>query len=134
MGSVYPYSTSAGRRYRFIYRRPNNSQGQKRGFSTKKDAELHLAQVETSKARGDYVNPTDAKVTVGVLGTEWVAGRRSVLKPSTFHSVESAWRVHVEPKSGKRAIGGVRHSEVQAGSLVSQRPTARPPSCGSTEC
>ncbi|TGY39723.1 site-specific integrase [Microbacterium laevaniformans] len=113
MGSVYPYSTTAGRRYRVIYRRPDNSQGQKRGFTTKKDAELYLAQVETSKARGDYVNPTDAKISVGVLGTEWVDGRRSVMKPSTFHSVESAWRVHVEPKWGKRAIGGVRHSEVQ---------------------
>jgi len=113
MGSVLPYASAKGKRYRVVYRRPDNSQGQKRGFTTKRDAELYLAQVETSKARGDYINPTDAKIVVATLGAEWLEGRRAILKPSTFHSVESTWRVHVQPKWGKRAIGGVRHSEVQ---------------------
>lgn len=43
MGSVEPDSTSAGRRYRVIYRRPDHGQTQKRGFRTKKEAELFLA-------------------------------------------------------------------------------------------
>lgn len=114
MGSVYAYKTGSGRRYRVLYRRPDGSQGQKRGFPTKKEAELYLAQVETSKARGDYVNPTDAKVTVSKLGREWLESRSTVLKPSTYRSIESAWRIHVEPKWGRRAVGGIRHSEVQS--------------------
>ncbi|MEV4775987.1 site-specific integrase [Microbacterium sp. LTA6] len=114
MGSVLAYVTKDGRRYRVLYRRPDGSQGQKRGFTTKKEAELYLAHIDTSKARGDYVNPTDAKVSVVRLGTEWLNDRASVLKPSTYRSVESAWRIHVEPQWGKRAIGSIRHSEVQA--------------------
>jgi integrase len=114
MGSVYSYPTSNGKRYRVIYRRPDHSQGQKRGFTTKREAELYLAHVETTKARGDYVNPTDANVPVGRLGAEWLRGRRGILKPSTFHSVESSWPIHVEPKWGRRAIGELRHSEVQS--------------------
>lgn len=114
MGSILAYTTRAGKRYRALYRRPDGSQGQKRGFTTKKDAELYLAQVETSKARGDYVNPTDAKVTIARLGGEWLESRSSVLKPSTYRSIDSAWRIHVEPKWGNRAVGGIRHSEVQS--------------------
>ncbi len=114
MGSVYAYSTKAGKQYRVLYRRPDGSQGQKRGFSTKKAAELYLAQVETAKARGDYVNPSDAQVEVSTLGKAWLEGRSTVLKPSTYRSLESAWRIHVGPKWGRRAVGSLRHSEVQA--------------------
>jgi len=114
VGSVLPYSTRAGKRYRVLYRRPDGSQGQKRGFPTKKEAELYLAGVETSKSRGDYVNPTDAKVSVARLGAEWLTGREAIVKPSTYRALESAWRIHVEPKWGRRAIGSIRHSEIQA--------------------
>lgn len=113
MGSVHAYNTKSGKRYRALYRRPDGSQGQKRGFATKRDAQLYVGSVETAKALGDYVNPTDAKVTVGKLGTDWLANRRSDLKPSTFRSIDSAWRIHVQPKWGNRAVGGIRHSEVQ---------------------
>jgi integrase len=36
------------------------------------------------------------------------------LKPSSYAVVEVAWRVHVQPKWGKRVLGDIRHSEVQA--------------------
>lgn len=36
------------------------------------------------------------------------------MKLSAYRPVESSWRVHVEPKWGTRAVGDVRHSEVQA--------------------
>lgn len=114
MGSVHPYTTAAGKKlYRISYRAPDHSQKTKRGFRTKRDAELHLAEVEVSKSRGDYVNPADARATIGQLGAAWLASRSADLKPSTFRSVDSAWRIHVEPKWGARSIGGVRHSEVQ---------------------
>ena len=43
MGSVLSYETRAGKRYRVLYRRPDGSQAQKRGFTTKRSAELYLA-------------------------------------------------------------------------------------------
>ncbi|MFC5791991.1 site-specific integrase [Agromyces tardus] len=113
MGSVHSYESAAGRRYRVAYRKPDRSQGQKRGFTTKRDAELFLAQVEVSKARGEFIDANAARATIGQLGAEWLA-TQTHLKPSSLRPVEIAWRVHVEPVWGDRGIGSVRHSEVQA--------------------
>lgn len=114
MGSVYPYTTAAGaRRYRILYRRPDNTQTTERGFTTKKAAELRLAEVEVSKGRGEYVDPADARATIRTLGTDWLATRSADLKPSVYRSTESTWRIHVEPKWGRRSIGSIRHSEIQ---------------------
>lgn len=115
MGSIYAYETKAKKRlYRIIYRRPDHSQTSERGFTRRRDAELRLAEVEVSKGRGEYVDPADARATVAMLGGRWIDSRRADLKPSTYRTTESTWRVHVEPKWGSRAIGGIRHSEVQA--------------------
>lgn len=114
MGSVYPYATKDGKRlYRIVYRRPDHSQTSERGFTRRRDAELRLAEVEVSKGRGEYVDPADARATIARLGAEWLGSRSADLKPSTYRTTESTWRVHVEPKWGSRAIGGIRHSEVQ---------------------
>lgn len=115
MGSVYSYQTASGaRRYRIAYRRPDHSQTSERGFKTKRDAELRLAELELSKSRGDYVNPTQARVTVADLGRQWMTQREGVLKPSSLRPLQSAWKKHVEPQWGSRAIGSIRHSEVQS--------------------
>jgi hypothetical protein len=54
MGSVTAYVTNAGKRYRVIYRKPDHIQTQKRGFKTKRDAELFLAKVQTDSEPKDY--------------------------------------------------------------------------------
>ncbi len=114
MGSVHTYPTASGKRYRVLYRKPDHSQGQKRGFTTKRDAELFLAEVEISKAKGDYVDPADARTTIGMLGADWLK-TQTHLKPSSFRPpVETAWRVHVEPEWGSRPVGSIRNSEVAA--------------------
>ena len=115
MGSVYSYATKAGeRRYRIIYRRPDHTQTSERGFKRKRDAEQRLAEVETAKAKGDYVDPADAKATLEILATDWLKARKSVMKPSSYRPLESAWQTHVKKKWGRRSVGSIRHSEVQA--------------------
>lgn len=113
MGSVTPYSTKDGKRYRVRYRRPDGTQTDKRGFKTKRDAELFLSSVEVAKAKGEYIDLSAAEVRIGTLGARWVASRKQVLKPSAYRSVESSWRIHVEPKWGRRTLASVRHSEIQ---------------------
>lgn len=61
MGSINSYETSSGKRDRVRYRKPDESQTDKRGFRTKREAELFLAAVEISKARGDYVDASAAR-------------------------------------------------------------------------
>lgn len=113
MATVEPYETASGRRYRVIYRTPERKQTSKRGFRTKRDADLFLASIEVSKARGEFIDAGAARVTVGRLGPEWLA-RQSHLKPSAFRPVESAWRVHVLPKWGTTAVSEVRQTAVQS--------------------
>ncbi|MFT4051117.1 MAG: tyrosine-type recombinase/integrase [Microbacterium sp.] len=114
MGSVYAYTTAAGeKRYRIVYRRPDHSQTSERGFTRKRDAEQRLAEVEVSKGRGEYVNPADAAVTIGTLGAAWLKAKEQALKPSTYRTLDAAWRVHVRPRWGTVAVGQVRHSDVR---------------------
>lgn len=114
MGSVTPYTTVEGKRYRVRYRRPDGSQTDKRGFRTKRDAELFLSTVEIAKAKGEFIDVSAATAQIGALGATWLAGRERILKPSTFRSVDSAWRIHVLPAWGKRTLGSIRHSEIQS--------------------
>jgi integrase len=43
----------------------------------------------------------------------WLAGKKGILKPSSYRPLESAWRIHVQPTWGQKQIGTIRHSEVQ---------------------
>ena len=113
VGSVEPYETAGGRRYRVRYRDPDRRSREKGGFARKRDAEDYLANVTVATSRGEYVDPRTAKSTITELGAEWVANQTH-LKPSAFRSVETAWRVHVEPAWGARRLGEIKHSEVQA--------------------
>jgi integrase len=114
MGSVIAYSTAGGKRaYRVQYRKPDHSATTKRGFTTKKDAELFLASVEVRKATGEFIDATLSRATIGALGASWLASRTH-LKPSTARVEESTWRIHVEPRWGKTPVGSVTHSAVQA--------------------
>ncbi|WP_137845790.1 site-specific integrase [Microbacterium sp. 2FI] len=114
MGSIHGYQTPNGKRYVARYRKPDNSQAGKRGFTTKRAAELWLASVEISKSQNDYVDPSDARITVNELAVDWLQDQAAVLKPSAMHPLESAWRIHVQPKWGQREVGTLRHSEVRA--------------------
>jgi integrase len=113
-GTITSYDTVAGRRYRVRYRKPDKSQTDKRGFRTKKEAELFLASVTVSKATGDYIDPALARVTVADLAETWLAGKRPpTLKPSSFKPLLTSWNVHVEPTWGHREIRSILPSEVQ---------------------
>jgi integrase len=99
VGSITSYSTAAGRRYRVRYRKPDRSQTDKRGFKTKREAELFLASVEVAKASGRYIDPTRARVTVA----EWMAiyiSTRADLRRSSVSRMEGVTRLQINPALG----------------------------------
>lgn len=111
---IYSYKTNTGQTlYRVTYRTPEHQQRQKRGFTRKKDAELFLSGVEVSKARGEFIDSQEGKVTVSTLGDTWIK-TQTHLKPSSFHALEVGYRLHVLPRWGETRIGEIRHSQVQA--------------------
>ncbi|PPF39935.1 site-specific integrase [Pseudoclavibacter sp. AY1H1] len=114
MATIQRYETASGNRYRVRYRKPDGKQTDRRGFKTKREAEAFANTVEVSKLRGEFVSDIAGRATVRDLGTQRLARRKAVLKASTWHTEDSAWRVHVEPKWGDESIGRIRSSAVEA--------------------
>lgn len=113
MGTVEAYETTAGRRYRVRYRTPEHRQTDKRGFRTKRDADLFLATVEVSKATGEYIDPARSRTTVAELGTDWLAAKKTRLKPSSYAALNDAWRVYVEPRWGRAQVSAITYGDVR---------------------
>lgn len=114
MGSIRKYETAKGYRYAVRFRKPDHSEGEKRGFRIKEDAKLYLASMDIAAAKGEYVDAASAKILIGALGVEWLARQEAHLKPSAFRVLEIAWRIHVEPRWGKIPLARVKHTDVQA--------------------
>lgn len=128
MATIEKYQTRSGATlYRVRYRKPDRKQTQKRGFTTKRDAELFAATVEVAKARGEYVAPAVGRTTIGELGPAWLARQRGHLKAASIAGCESSWRTHVQPRWGAAQIGDIRHSDVQA--WVAELSARRGPDC-----
>lgn len=113
VGSVESYATSAGKRYRVRYRTPDRRSTQKRGFRTKREAEDYLASVEVTKLRGEWVDASRSKITVGEWSQQWLAAQVQ-LKPTTLSGYRHALEKHVVPRWGRTRLVDVAHSDVQS--------------------
>jgi integrase len=112
MGSVKPYETAKGRKYRVQYRRPDQRPTQKRGFRTKREAELFLATVEVDVSQGRYIEPSLARVTVAEWMQTWLAARGD-LRATTRSRVSLIIHKHIEPELGPIRIGNLSRLQIQ---------------------
>ncbi|WP_138841337.1 tyrosine-type recombinase/integrase [Rhodococcus pyridinivorans] len=113
MATIESYETSAGKRYMVRFRTPDRVQSKKRGFRTKRDAERFAATVEVEKMRGEYVPPSLGRITIGELAPDWLARKQVDVKPSTYRSIDSSWRTHVEPRWGATRIADIKLGMVE---------------------
>ena len=83
MATIDKYETGSGAtRYRVRYRTPDHRQTDKRGFTTKRDAQAWADQLEVDKRRGAYVAPAAGRVKLGEYAQEWLNSKHK-LEPST---------------------------------------------------
>lgn len=113
MATIEPYQTVAGTRYAVRYRKPDGSPTKKRGFTTKKAATAFGNTIEVNKLKGDYIDPSFGRVSIGTLAERWL-GNRSGLTPSTVVNTESAYNAHVAKHWAKRKAGDIKPSDVRA--------------------
>lgn len=92
----------------------NRKQQKKKGFRTKKEAESFIAAINVAMNKGAYVTPQAGRTPIRGLGEQWVTSHKNTWAESHWRSVESAWRLHVEPRWGGRRLNQVKPSEVQA--------------------
>lgn len=126
MASIEPYDTAKGRRYMVRYRKPDRKPTMRRGFRTKREAQMFLNTVEVSKLEGLYVDPTAGKRTVASLGAHWLASQAHV-KASSKKVYETALRIHVLPEFGALPVSGVKRAHVRdwvAGMTDRDKPLA----------
>lgn len=112
MPSITAYETAAGKRYRVRYRKPDRSQTDKRGFKTKREAEMFLATVEVSKMRGEWVDPSRSQVAVAGWAEGWYQAQVQ-LKPTTRSGYRHGLDKHVLPRWGTTRLVDVAHGDVQ---------------------
>jgi integrase len=100
-----------GKRWQSVWRDEDGLE-RARGFPTREAAERNWKTMEADVARGDYVDPRAGKTPVRVVARTWLDSRD--VDPATLIRYESLWRLHVEPEFGRRGVGNVRPSQIQA--------------------
>lgn len=119
MATIRRYEVKKGRnqrereRFLVVYRQPDGKQTTKRGFTSKRDAQAFVNRVEVSKERGEYVRPSDSRITVGELAPDWLGKKKAHLKTSSYEPLEAAWRNHVGPRWGGTKLAGIRATAVE---------------------
>ena len=115
MAAISKYRTSSGATlYRVRYYTPDRGETQKRGFKTKRDAELFAATIEVSKAKGEYVTPRLGRMTVGELSLNWLGRKQHSTAPSHYRMLESAWRIHVASRWASVSVSDIDQLAVES--------------------
>jgi integrase len=89
-------------------------QKSKGGFATKSAALAAMAELQTSKANGSYIEAS--KQTLSAYLTEWLAGIRGQVRGGTFASYQLNSR-RLEPILGRIALQQLTRNEVKAAYL-----------------
>jgi hypothetical protein len=80
-------------------------------FRTKREATLHLAQVESALSAGSYVDPRAGRVRFDVFAQRWLSARS--VEERTAERTLSLLRTHVLPRWGRWPVGSIDHLAVQ---------------------
>lgn len=97
--------------YRARYRTPDGKSRSK-SFPLKRDAVKFLAEMETSKTRGAFVDPNRSKMTVKAWAERWLDGKVN-LTQTTRDRYSSIITAHIEPRWAGHRLAEVQHSDVQ---------------------
>ncbi|MEU4743610.1 tyrosine-type recombinase/integrase [Actinosynnema sp. NPDC023658] len=107
MGHVTP--TDSGK-FRANWREPDGKQRAKT-FKTRKEANAYLADVESAKNAGRYVNPHAGRTLFAMVAERWLASRND--QPTTIARDASIMANHVLAKWAGWPVGKIEHLDVQ---------------------
>lgn len=99
-------------RYRARWREYPGGPQRTRHFDRKTDAVRFLDGVRGDLARGQYVDPSGGRVLFRDYAESWRAAQMH--RPGTAAQLETYLRLHAYPTLGRRPLGAVRRSEIQA--------------------
>lgn len=109
MGNIQKRPTG---QWRARYRDPSGKE-HARHFRRRLDAERWLASVENAKHRGEWIDPSLSRITVGEWAAKWLEAQVQ-LKPLTRERYRNILRVQVLPQWEKVRLAEVTHADVVA--------------------
>lgn len=83
-------------------------------FKRKADAELFIANVESSKARGDWLDPARSSLTVAAWLETWLPSRRMDLRITSYERLRGIVQHHLVPRFGHRKLASLGNQEIRA--------------------
>jgi integrase len=98
--------------YRARWREHPGGPQQTRQFARKVDAVRFLDGIRGDIAHGLYVDPNGGRTPFQEYAERWRAGQ--LHRPSTATQAETYLRVHAYPTLGRRQLGSIRRSDIQA--------------------
>lgn len=98
--------------YRARWREYPGGPQKTRHFKRKGEADRFLDAIRGDLVHGMYVDPAGGQVLFGDYAEKWRVGQ--VHRASTAAQAETYLRLHAYPALGKRPIGAIRRSEIQA--------------------
>jgi integrase len=98
--------------WRARYRGPDRRERSKH-FTRKIDAERWLAGIAVAKSRGEWLDPSLSRVTVGAWCATWLAAQGQ-LKPTTQVRYAGIVTTHIEPTWGRVPLAEVTPADVAA--------------------
>ncbi|MNB67194.1 Transposase [compost metagenome] len=117
MASFQKYDTKDGSRWMYKYYGPINpgtgkaKPSTKRGFKTKKEAQLHAAQTEREINEGTFI--TDKESTFESVYTLWFKTNAPIWKPPTRKAVKSKFKAQILPHFGQMKIKDITKAYCQ---------------------
>ena len=113
-GPLWPVPSSGAPdgKWRARYRDGNHRE-HARHFPRKRDAEQWLASQDVAIARGEWVDPTLSKITVGEWLPRWLA-LQVQLKPTTMVRYEGILRRQILPRWEVVPLARITHSDVSS--------------------
>lgn len=111
--NIYAYSTRDGTRYKIRYRDAAHKQHVRGGFRTIRAAQSALSRARVTVENGEHVELSQGRVRIAELGRPWLEAKKATIKKSASRSLDSAWRIHVEPKWGERAVASLKPVEIR---------------------
>jgi hypothetical protein len=97
--ATYPERKGKGKRWLAIWINPAGRE-QSQAFDKKKDAEKHGQRMEADIARGAYIDPSNARVTIEEWCATWLEGY-GAHQPSTVRQAKGS---HKPDRRGIRAL------------------------------
>ena len=109
MATIETYETSTGaKRYMVRYRTPQSHPDQEARLQNEAGrTRISPPPWKSRRWTGSYVAPSLGIITVGELAPTWLSRKQFDVAPSNYRTLESAWRIHVEPDWGKTRLADV---------------------------